>query len=141
MHGRIQVPISDVLMEDLDLGAEAPPTSPKKYRVQLDFAAEDFRELNELTEKLGLPTRAELFRSALITLRWMYKKKLQGYTIAAVSPERKFLAEPDFAFLERVTPDRAAIATEAEVAARFDAAFPQRESATAATETTVRFGT
>jgi len=141
MHGRIKVPISDVLMEDLDLGAEAPPTSPKKYRVQLDFAAEDFRELNELTEKLGLPTRAELFRSALITLRWMYKKKLQGYTIAAVSPERKFLAEPDFAFLERVTPDRAAMAVAAEVAARFDAAFPERENQAATIETTACFGT
>jgi hypothetical protein len=107
-------------MDDISIGAETPISNSRKYRVQLDFAADDFQELNELTAKLGLTTRAELFRSALITLRWMYKKKLQGYTIAAVSPERKFLAEPDFPFLERITPEKNAVIAEAEIAAAFE---------------------
>lgn len=114
------MPTSDVLAENIGIPAETP--NSRKFRVQLDFAADDFQELNELTAKLGLTTRAELFRNALIALRWMYKKKLQGYTIAAVSPERRFLAEPDFPFLERVTAEKAAVAAEAEIAAAFEEA-------------------
>lgn len=79
-------------------------SAQKKYRVQLDFAAEDFDEINALVEKLKLPTRAELFRSALITLRWMYNKKLRGYSILAVSPDQQRQIEPEFTFLERVGP-------------------------------------
>jgi len=45
-------------------GIETPISTPKKYRVQLDFAAEDFQEINNLVGKLGLSTRAELFRSS-----------------------------------------------------------------------------
>jgi hypothetical protein len=85
-----------------DSGIEASPSTPKKFRVQLDFAAEDFDEINALVKKLGLATRAELFRSALITLRWMYHKKIQGCSIVAMSPDHERLIEPEFPFLGRV---------------------------------------
>jgi metal-responsive CopG/Arc/MetJ family transcriptional regulator len=74
----------------------------KKYRVQLDFAAVDFDEVNELVTELGLPTRAELFRDALITLRWMYNKKRQGYSVMAISPDEERLIEPEFPFFEKI---------------------------------------
>ena len=77
------------------------PTLPtaKKYRVQLDFTAKDFRENELLVDELGLSTRAELFRSALIALRWMVQKKRAGCTILAVTPEDRLL-EPEFDFLQ-----------------------------------------
>ncbi len=71
----------------------------KKYRVQLDFSPKDFEELNALVEELGLPTRAELFRSALIALRWMVQKKRTGCNIVAITPEERFF-EPEFDFLQ-----------------------------------------
>jgi hypothetical protein len=86
-----------------DPGIETFPSTPKKFRVQLDFAADDFNEINALAKKLGLSTRAELFRSALITLRWMYHKKIQGCSIVAMSPDHERLIEPEFSFLERVS--------------------------------------
>lgn len=87
-------------------GADVYPAVPKKFRVQLDFAAEDFSEINSLVKKLGLTTRAELFRSALITLRWIYQKKLQGYSVVAMSPNHDRVIEPEFTFLERVKSER-----------------------------------
>jgi hypothetical protein len=70
-----------------------------KVRVQLDFSARDFREIENLVEKLDLSTRAELFRSALVALRWMVQKKDIGCTIVAVTPDDRLL-EPEFEFLQ-----------------------------------------
>lgn len=78
---------------------EALPTSAKKFRVQLDFSQKDFDELNALADELDLSTRAELFRSALVALRWMVQKKRTGCTIAAITPEQRFF-EPEFDFLQ-----------------------------------------
>ncbi len=99
-----------------DPGIETVTSTPKKFRVQLDFAAEDFGEINGLVKGMRLATRAELFRSALITLRWMYQKKRQGYSIVAMSPDHQRLIEPEFTFLERVKPQKQAIDEEDTVA-------------------------
>jgi hypothetical protein len=96
---------------------ESSPSTPKKFRVQLDFAAEDFHEINALVKKLGVATRAELFRSALITLRWMYQKKSQGYSIVAMSADHQRLIEPEFTFLERAGRNRSLRDEEGAVAA------------------------
>lgn len=85
-----------------DPGFEVNAPSPKKYRVQLDFGEHDFEEINLLVKKLGVSTRAELFRSALITLRWMSQKKMQGCTIVAMSPDHERLIEPEFSFLSNL---------------------------------------
>jgi hypothetical protein len=91
-----------LLLEEAQEEATAVSTTSvvaKKYRVQLDFAPKDFREIDSLVEELGLSTRAELFRSALVTLRWMVQKKRTGCTIVAVTPDEKLL-EPEFEFLQ-----------------------------------------
>jgi hypothetical protein len=74
---------------------------PRKFRVQLDFAPKDYDEINNLVEEMELGTRAELFRSALIALRWMYMKKKAGCTVVAITPENRYL-EPEFGFLQGV---------------------------------------
>ena len=85
-------------------------TVAKKYRVQLDFAARDFREIESMVEELGLSTRAELFRSALVALRWMVQKKQTGCTIMAVTPDDR-LIEPEFEFLQSLAKPKGAAAT------------------------------
>ncbi len=77
-------------------------TEVKKYRVQLDFNSKDFKVITDLVEELGLATRAELFRSALVALRWMVQKKKAGCTIVAITPADK-LIEPEFEFLQHVS--------------------------------------
>jgi hypothetical protein len=74
-------------------------TTNQKFRIQLDFSAKDFAEIEHLVEKLDLSTRAELFRSALVTLRWMIQKKEKECTILAVDPDGRLL-EPEFEFLQ-----------------------------------------
>ena len=81
---------------------ESPTTTSKKYRVQLDFNQKDFTEINSLVRELGLGTRAELFRSALVSLRWMVEKKRTGCTIVAITPADKLL-EPEFEFLQGIS--------------------------------------
>ena len=98
-------------------GNDAVVSAPRKFRVQLDFDVEDFGEINDLVKGMRLPTRAELFRSALITLRWMYQKKRQGYSIVAMSPDHQRLIEPEFTFLERVRAQKKTIDEEDAVAA------------------------
>lgn len=41
-----------------------------KHRLQLDFSPNGLKELDELREETGLPTRAELIRQALRLLQW-----------------------------------------------------------------------
>lgn len=43
---------------------------PEKKRLQFDFTDESLRELDQLQEMAGAPTRAELIRQALRLLRW-----------------------------------------------------------------------
>ena len=82
----------------------------RKYRVQLDFNPKEFFEINSLVEELGVGTRAELFRSALVALRWMVQKKRTGSTIMAVTPEGKLL-EPEFEFLQLLQQPAVEVAT------------------------------
>jgi hypothetical protein len=83
--------------------AESVPV--KKFRVQLDFEATDFQAINGLVEKLGLKTRAELFRSGLRVLRWMMLKKEMGCTIVAITPDQRYI-EPDFEFFNNIGPPK-----------------------------------
>jgi metal-responsive CopG/Arc/MetJ family transcriptional regulator len=79
------------------MGQAAPVA--KKYRVQLDFPEEGFRELNSLVDKLRASSRAEVVRDALSVLKWLYRKKVeQGCQVVAIdSNDRVF--EPEFPFL------------------------------------------
>lgn len=42
----------------------------EKKRLQFDFTEDSLRELDQLQELVGAPTRAELIRQALRLLRW-----------------------------------------------------------------------
>lgn len=98
--------MNSLLMEDEQDEATKVPagiTVPRKYRVQLDFAPKDFHEIESLVGELGLSTRAELFRSAIVALRWMVQKKRTGCTIMAVTPDDRLL-EPEFEFLQGIQP-------------------------------------
>jgi len=94
----------------IDRDEEAVSTTQKKFRIQLDFARKDFLEIERLAEELGLATRAELFRSALVTLRWMVQKKQAGCTILAVTPDDR-LIEPEFEFLQGLEKAQGAAST------------------------------
>ena len=86
-------------------GDELEESSIKKFRVQLDFNAVDFDTINALVKQLGLGTRAELFRSAVLALQWMVERKEQGYTVVATNFDGRYL-EPGFSFLRNVSVDR-----------------------------------
>jgi hypothetical protein len=70
----------------------------RKYRVQLDFPEEAFKELNALQERLGASSRAEVVRSALALLRWSCDKLDDDYQIIAVSKDQSVVVEPVFPF-------------------------------------------
>ena len=81
------------------MGRVAPETV-KKYRVQLDFSEDAFRDLNELATKLRAPSRAEVIRNALGVLKWIYRKKIeQECEVVAISKDEKVF-EPEFPFLQ-----------------------------------------
>jgi hypothetical protein len=82
---------------------EEPATPAKKFRVQLDFEPDDMYLINELVAELRLGTRAELFRSALRTLRWMVRKRREGCAVVAVSRDETYY-EPEFEFLDNAFP-------------------------------------
>ena len=42
----------------------------KKYRLQIDFGEEGYRELEALQRALGAPSKSEVIRDALGVLRW-----------------------------------------------------------------------
>jgi len=92
--------LDNELRED-DPTIETATTVAKKYRVQLDFSPRDFQEIQSLVKELDLNTRAELFRSSLIALRWMVQKKRMGCSIVAITPEERYL-EPEFEFLQKL---------------------------------------
>ena len=73
----------------------------KKYRVQLDFTSSDFDRINLLVKELGLGTRAELFREAVLTLEWLVDNKKQGHLVTSTTPEGRCL-EPQFGVLRNV---------------------------------------
>jgi metal-responsive CopG/Arc/MetJ family transcriptional regulator len=58
-----------------------------KSRLQFDFSEEAIEELDQLQEKTGLATRAELIRQALRILQWMMHE--------ATENEATFLLEKD----------------------------------------------
>lgn len=106
-----------ILLEEDEVQGETVITTAttvaKKYRVQLDFTPRDFREIQLLVDQLGLATRAELFRSALVALRWMVQKKRTGSTVVAITPDERYL-EPEFEFLQGIKPPEQESASEEE---------------------------
>lgn len=52
-----------------------------KYRVQFDFTAEAFAELQSLKDRLGAASRAEAVRMALGVLRWVLEQQSSGRKI------------------------------------------------------------
>jgi hypothetical protein len=54
---------------------------PDKYRVQLDFTPESFRELEDLREEVGASSRADTIRSAMRILRWAIDELKSGENI------------------------------------------------------------
>ena len=74
------------------------PARDRKYRVQLDFAADAFNELNDLMKRLGASSRAEVIRNALGVLRWVTKHLSEGSKIVVERKDGKRV-EVDFPFL------------------------------------------
>lgn len=68
----------------------------KKSRVQLDFSQDAFNGLNELVERTGASSRAEIIRYALGFLKWACDKTEAGYKISAI--KGKEAIEPVFPF-------------------------------------------
>jgi hypothetical protein len=55
--------------------------NPTKFRVQFDFAPEAYEELSELQTELQVPTKAEVVRCAIRTLRWVVTTVGDGQSI------------------------------------------------------------
>jgi hypothetical protein len=55
--------------------------NPTKFRVQFDFAPEAYDELTELQSELQVPTKAEVVRCAIRTLRWVVSTVGDGQSI------------------------------------------------------------
>ena len=47
---------------------------PKKKRLQFDLTPEKVKNLDELKERAGLPTRAKLFRNSLRLYEWYLRE-------------------------------------------------------------------
>ena len=56
-------------------------SSKKKERVQLDFSTESLERLDELKEKIGASTRAEVVRQALRLFEWFVNETEPSSTI------------------------------------------------------------
>ena len=55
---------------------------PIKHRLQLDFAEDSLKELDQLKEVTGLPNRAEVIRQALRLLQWTIQEtEVKGATL------------------------------------------------------------
>jgi metal-responsive CopG/Arc/MetJ family transcriptional regulator len=53
-----------------------------KHRLQLDFAEDSLKELDQLKDVTGLPNRAEVIRQALRLLQWTIQEtEVKGSTL------------------------------------------------------------
>lgn len=72
----------DYVRKDKEDENEAAPriwiTFMSKSRLQFDFSEGAINELDQLQEKTGLPTRAELIRQSLRLLQWMLTETLEN---------------------------------------------------------------
>ena len=75
--------------------------SPDKYRVQLDFTPEGFRELENLKTAVQASNRADTVRYAMRVLRWLLDELRSGARIA-VYRDNAF-SEVKFPFLPHQT--------------------------------------
>jgi hypothetical protein len=50
----------------------------KKYRLQIDFSKEAYRELESLQNLLDAPSKSEVIRDALGVLRWVADEMTDG---------------------------------------------------------------
>ena len=72
----------------------------KKYRIQLDFSEDAFRELEKLVSTLGAPSHAEVIRNALGVFRWVTEHLIEGDKIL-VQQKNSRPTEVEFPFLRR----------------------------------------
>jgi hypothetical protein len=73
--------------------------SPAKIRVQFDFAAEAYKDLSDLQEKLQASTKAEAVRYAIRTLQWVVTTIEEGKTILV--DDEGILKEIAFPFIAK----------------------------------------
>lgn len=72
--------------------------TPDKYRVQLDFTPEAFRELDRLKTDVEVSSRADTIRYAMRVLRWVINTLRSGDRIA-IRRRNGEIAEVQFPFL------------------------------------------
>lgn len=60
-----------------------------KSRLQFDFSEDALRELEQLQEETGLPTRAELIRQSLKLLQWMLNETTEHNATFLVEKDGK----------------------------------------------------
>ena len=70
--------------------------SGKKFRVQFDFSQDAFTGLNELVERTGASSRAEVVKHALGFLKWALDKMDADYKVCATKGKEGI--EPVFPF-------------------------------------------
>ena len=73
-----------------------------KYRVQLDFTPEAFRELEKLKAEVGASSRADTLRRAMRVLRWTINTLQDGAQILV--RRNGALSEIEFPFLSHAEP-------------------------------------
>lgn len=73
----------------------------KKYRLQIDFSEDAYKELETLQNQLNAPSKSEVIRDALGVLRWATEEVLPGHRILVEKPEGT--REVVFHFIKRST--------------------------------------
>ena len=71
-----------------------------KIRLQFDFAPEAYRDLEQIQEELGAPSRAETVRYALRTLQWLISVTKHGDATFLVKRKNEPLREVIFPFIK-----------------------------------------
>jgi hypothetical protein len=75
----------------------------KKYRLQIDFSKEAYRELESLQNLLDAPSKSEVIRDALGVLRWVADEMTDGSRILVEknTPTGNEVKEIVFHFIKR----------------------------------------
>lgn len=73
-------------------------------RVTFELNQSDVELLGRMQEKAGLGSKGELFKNAIVLLRWVIEKTKDGRRILAVNPEEERIKELEMPVLENVRP-------------------------------------
>ncbi len=63
-----------VFLEEVMAATESAPTVGTKNRVQMDFSSDALYELDQLKNRIGAASRAEVVRYSLRTLQWLLEQ-------------------------------------------------------------------